>query len=153
VAQGGDPQRADERPAADAHRGDDQGPREVVPRIKDLVETNPCVGLSKPSVESQRDRVLTEDEIRAFWVLLNGSALALDWADRHVPAIVEAWYPGEAGGTAVADVLFGKVSPAGRLPVTFHRPVEQLPPFDDYSMKGRTYRYFTGAPITPSGTE
>jgi beta-glucosidase len=84
-------------------------------------------------------------------VLLNGSALGLDWADRHVPAILEAWYPGEAGGAAVADVLFGNVSPAGRLPVTFYRSVEQLPPFDDYSMKGRTYRYFTGAPTYPFG--
>jgi beta-glucosidase len=84
-------------------------------------------------------------------VLLNGSALALDWADRHVPAILEAWYPGEAGGTAVADVLFGNASPAGRLPVTFYRSVDQLPPFDDYSMKGRTYRYFTGAPVYPFG--
>jgi beta-glucosidase len=84
-------------------------------------------------------------------VLLNGSALAVNWADAHVPAIVEAWYPGQAGGTAVADVLFGDVSPAGRLPVTFYRSLDQLPPFDDYAMKGRTYRYFTGAPLYPFG--
>jgi beta-glucosidase len=84
-------------------------------------------------------------------VLLNGSALAIAWADRHVPAIVEAWYPGQAAGTAVADVLFGGVSPAGRLPVTFYRSLDQLPPFDDYAMQGRTYRYFTGAPLYPFG--
>jgi beta-glucosidase len=84
-------------------------------------------------------------------VLLNGSALAIAWADRHVPAIVEAWYPGQAAGTAVADVLFGDVSPAGRLPVTFYRSLDQLPPFDDYAMQGRTYRYFTGAPLYPFG--
>ena len=84
-------------------------------------------------------------------VLLNGSALAVNWADRSVPAIIEAWYPGEAAGTAVADVLFGNVSPAGRLPVTFYRSVEQLPAFEDYGMKGRTYRYFTGEPLYPFG--
>jgi beta-glucosidase len=84
-------------------------------------------------------------------VLLNGSALAVSWADRNVPAIVEAWYPGQAGGTAVADVLFGDANPGGRLPVTFYRSVEQLPPFEDYSMKGRTYRYFTGEPLYPFG--
>ena len=84
-------------------------------------------------------------------VLLNGSALAVSWADAHVPAIVEAWYPGQAGGTAVADVLFGDTSPGGRLPVTFYRSVDQLPPFDDYAMKGRTYRYFEGKPLYPFG--
>jgi beta-glucosidase len=84
-------------------------------------------------------------------VLLNGSALALDWADQNVPAILEAWYPGQAAGTAVADVLFGNVSPGGRLPITFYRSLDQLPPFDDYSMKNRTYRYFTGQPLYPFG--
>jgi beta-glucosidase len=84
-------------------------------------------------------------------VLLNGSALSINWADRNVPAIVEAWYPGQAAGTAVADVLFGNVSPAGRLPITFYRSVDQLPPFEDYAMKGRTYRYFTGEPLYPFG--
>ena len=84
-------------------------------------------------------------------VLLNGSALSIGWADRNVPAIVEAWYPGQAAGTAVADVLFGDVSPSGRLPVTFYRSVDDLPPFDDYAMKGRTYRYFAGQPLYPFG--
>ena len=84
-------------------------------------------------------------------VLLSGSALAVDWAQDHVPGIVEAWYGGQAAGTALADVLFGKYDPAGRLPVTFYRSVNDLPPFDDYAMKGRTYRYFTGTPLYPFG--
>jgi beta-glucosidase len=84
-------------------------------------------------------------------VLQNGSALSINWADAHVPAIVEAWYAGQSAGTAVADVVFGNVSPGGRLPVTFYRSVNDLPPFDDYSMKNRTYRYFTGKPLYPFG--
>ncbi len=84
-------------------------------------------------------------------VLLNGSALAVNWAQDHVPAILEAWYPGQAGGTAIADVLFGDFNPAGRLPVTFYRSVNDLPPFEDYSMANRTYRFFTGKPLYPFG--
>ena len=84
-------------------------------------------------------------------VLMNGSALGINWADRHIPAIVEAWYPGEEGGAAVAALLAGDFSPAGRLPVTFYESVEQLPPFDDYSMSNRTYRYFKGEPLYPFG--
>ena len=84
-------------------------------------------------------------------MLLNGSALALNWANDNVPAIVDAWYPGEEGGTAIADVLFGDYNPGGRLPVTFYKSVDQLPPFTDYSMQGRTYRYFKGEPLYPFG--
>jgi len=84
-------------------------------------------------------------------VLLNGSALAVNWANDHVPAILEAWYPGEEGGTAIADVLFGDYNPAGRLPVTFYKSIDQLPPFTDYRMQGRTYRYFKGEPLYPFG--
>ena len=84
-------------------------------------------------------------------VLMNGSALGVNWADQHVPAILEAWYPGEEGGTAVAEALAGDFSPAGRLPVTFYKSVDQIPPFDDYNMKGRTYRYFSGEPLYPFG--
>ena len=84
-------------------------------------------------------------------VLLNGSALAVNWAQAHVPAIVEAWYPGQAGGAALADVLFGDYNPAGRLPVTFYRSVADLPPFGDYAMRGRTYRFFGGTPLYPFG--
>lgn len=84
-------------------------------------------------------------------VLLNGSALAIPWAAENVPAILEAWYPGQAAGTAIADVLFGDYNPAGRLPVTFYRSVDQLPPFENYDMAGRTYRYFYGGPLFPFG--
>jgi beta-glucosidase len=84
-------------------------------------------------------------------VLTNGSALGVNWAQQHVPAIIEAWYPGEEGGTAVAEALAGDFSPSGRLPVTFYKSVAQLPPFEDYSMANRTYRYFTGEPLYPFG--
>ena len=84
-------------------------------------------------------------------VLVNGSALAVNWADEHVNAILESWYPGEEGGTAIAQTLSGKNNPGGRLPVTFYTGVEQLPPFEDYAMKGRTYRYFEGKPLYPFG--
>ena len=84
-------------------------------------------------------------------VLTNGSALAVNWANEHANAILDAWYPGEEGGTAVAETLSGKNDPAGRLPVTFYKSVDQLPPFEDYAMKGRTYRYFTGTPLYPFG--
>jgi beta-glucosidase len=84
-------------------------------------------------------------------VLLSGSALAVNWADENLPAILAAWYPGEEGGTAVAEALAGDFSPGGRLPVTFYKSVDQLPPFDDYSMANRTYRYFHGEPLYPFG--
>jgi beta-glucosidase len=84
-------------------------------------------------------------------VVTSGSAVALNWADAHVPAILQAWYPGEAGGTAVAGALAGDFSPAGRLPVTFYKAVTDLPPFESYAMTGRTYRYFTGEPLYPFG--
>ena len=86
-------------------------------------------------------------------VLTNGSALGVNWAKAHANAILEAWYPGEEGGTAVAETLSGKNNPAGRLPVTFYKDVSQLPPFEDYAMKGRTYRYFEGTPLYPSAMD
>jgi hypothetical protein len=84
-------------------------------------------------------------------VLLNGSALAVNWANEHIPAILEAWYPGQAGGRAIAEALFGDTNPGGKLPVTFYRSAEQLPPFEDYRMAGRTYRYFEGDVLYPFG--
>jgi len=80
-------------------------------------------------------------------VLLNGSALAVNWAQQHAAAVLEAWYPGEEGGAAIAETLSGKNNPAGRLPVTFYASTDQLPPFEDYSMQNRTYRYFKGKPL------
>jgi beta-glucosidase len=84
-------------------------------------------------------------------VLMSGSALSVNWADKHVPAIVQAWYPGGEGGHAVAGLIAGDYSPAGRLPVTFYRGVEGLPAFTDYRMDGRTYRYFKGDVLYPFG--
>jgi beta-glucosidase len=77
--------------------------------------------------------------------------LSINWAQEHANAIVEAWYPGEEGGTAIAEVLAGDYSPAGRLPVTFYRSVQQLPPFNNYSMTGRTYRYLHEKPLYAFG--
>jgi beta-glucosidase len=84
-------------------------------------------------------------------VLMNGSALSVNWAEKNANAILEAWYPGEEGGAAIAETLVGKNNPAGRLPITFYKGVQQLPPFDDYSMKSRTYRYFLGEPLYSFG--
>lgn len=84
-------------------------------------------------------------------VLLSGGAVALDWAKQHADAILAAWYPGQAGGTAIAQALAGDIDPAGRLPVTFYRSVSDLPPFASYAMAGRTYRYFRGTPLYPFG--
>lgn len=84
-------------------------------------------------------------------VLMNGSAIDLSWAKDHAAAILEAWYPGQSGGLAVARVLAGQSDPGGRLPLTFYRGLADLPPFDDYAMKGRTYRYYAGTPVYPFG--
>jgi beta-glucosidase len=82
---------------------------------------------------------------------MNGSALAVNWINEHCNAILEAWYPGEEGGAAVAESLSGKNNPGGRLPVTFYTGVDQLPNFEDYGMANRTYRYFNGKPLYAFG--
>jgi len=84
-------------------------------------------------------------------VMLSGSALAIGWADEHIPAIIQGWYPGAQGGRAIARVLFGEKNPEGRMPVTFYRTSEELPEFTDYSMKGRTYRYMREEALYPFG--
>ena len=84
-------------------------------------------------------------------VLLSGSAIAVNWADENVDAIIQAWYPGAQGGRAVAELLFGQYSPSGRLPVTFYKTTEELPDFRDYSMKNRTYRYMQNEALYPFG--
>jgi beta-glucosidase len=84
-------------------------------------------------------------------VLASGSAMSVNWADAHLPAIIEAWYPGGQGGQAVAELVAGDFSPSGRLPVTFYKSADDLPPFTDYGMDGRTYRRFQGAPLYPFG--
>ena len=105
------------------------------------------VDLDLPKPQQELLETLAATKKPLIVVLTNGSALAVNWAQEHAAAILEAWYPGEEGGTAVADVLSGEYNPAGRLPVTFYKSVAQLPPFGSYSMKGRTYRYFTEQPL------
>ena len=105
--------------------------------------------LPKTQEELLEDLVATGKPV--VLVLMNGSALSVNWADQHVKAILEAWYPGEEGGTAVAEALAGDFSPSGKLPLTFYRSVEQLPAFDDYNMAHRTYRYFSGDPLYSFG--
>ena len=104
-----------------------------------------------PKPEEDLLKALSETGKPLVVVLTNGSALAVNWAKEHANAILEAWYPGEEGGAAVAETLSGRNNPAGRLPVTFYTGVDQLPPFENYFMRGRTYRYFEGSPLYPFG--
>jgi beta-glucosidase len=107
--------------------------------------------LDIPAVQEHLLRALRSAGRPLVVVLMGGSAMSVNWAAENADAILLAWYPGGEGGDAVADVLFGDVSPAGRLPVTFYKSVEQLPEFRDYRMEGRTYRYFRGQPLFPFG--
>lgn len=104
-----------------------------------------------PAVQRQLLKVLKAAGKKVVFVNFSGSAVGLESETQTCDAILQAWYPGEAGGTAVADVLYGDYNPAGRLPVTFYKNVGQLPDYEDYSMKGRTYRYFEGTPLFPFG--
>ncbi len=108
-------------------------------------------GLALPSSQDRLLRALHATGKPVVLVLMAGSALGIEWAKEHLPAVLVAWYPGQQGGTAIADVIFGNANPSGRLPVTFYRSVDDLPPFVDYDMKGRTYRYFEGQPLYPFG--
>jgi beta-glucosidase len=109
------------------------------------------ITLDLPPLQEDLLRAIVETGTPVVLVLLNGSAVAVRWAKQHVPAILEAWYPGEEGGRAIAEALFGDYNPGGRLPVTFYESVGDLPPFTDYAMAGRTYRYFSGRPLYPFG--
>ena len=104
-----------------------------------------------PDVQQQLLEAVAKTGKPMVVVLLNGSALAVNWAQQNTHALLEAWYPGQAGGQAIAETLSGKNNPAGRLPVTFYTGVDQLPAFDDYSMANRTYRYFKGKPLYAFG--
>ena len=107
--------------------------------------------LNLPGLQQEILEAVYESGKPTVLVLLSGSALAVNWADEHIPAIVQGWYPGAEGGRAIAEILFGQRCPEGKLPVTFYRSHEELPDFTDYSMKGRTYRYMAGEALYPFG--
>ncbi len=107
--------------------------------------------LALPAVQEALIKKIATTGKPVVLVLLNGSALAINWEAQNIPAIVETWYGGQQGGTAIADVLTGKYNPAGRLPVTFYTSEAELPAFTEYNMKGRTYRYYKGKPLYEFG--
>jgi len=107
--------------------------------------------LDLPSQQQELLEAVTQTGKPVVLVLLSGSAIAVNWADEHVNAIIQAWYPGAQGGRAIASLLFGDFSPSGKLPVTFYRSDKDLPDFNDYSMENRTYRYMTAEPLYPFG--
>jgi beta-glucosidase len=107
--------------------------------------------INLPGIQEKLLKELKATGKPIVFVMMNGSALAINWENKNIPAILEAWYPGQEGGTAIANILFGDYNPAGRLPITFYKSTYQLPPFDDYSMKGRTYRFFDKEPLYPFG--
>ena len=107
--------------------------------------------LELPGLQNTVLQTIYESGKPVVLVLLSGSALAFPWAEEHIPAIVQAWYPGAQGGRAVAQMLFGEYAPEGKLPVTFYRTSEELPAFTDYNMKGRTYRYMEKEALYPFG--
>ncbi len=104
-----------------------------------------------PAVQLELLKALKKTGKPIVFILCTGSAIALNWENENLDAILNGWYGGQAAGTAIADVIFGDYNPAGRLPVTFYRSVNQLGAFEDYSMKGRTYRYMTLEPLYPFG--
>lgn len=109
------------------------------------------VHMNLPGVQEDLLKVIHEIGRPIILVLTSGSALSVNFAKEHIPAIIHAWYPGEEGGKATTDVIFGDYNPAGRLPITFYKSVEQLPDFKDYSMENRTYKYFKGEPLYSFG--
>ena len=104
-----------------------------------------------PAVQRQVLQWLREAGKKVILVNFSGSAMGLVPETQSCDAILQAWYPGQEGGHAIADVLLGDYSPSGKLPVTFYRNVDQLPPFEDYAMEGHTYRFFRGEPLFPFG--
>ncbi|MFX0141088.1 MAG: glycoside hydrolase family 3 C-terminal domain-containing protein, partial [Candidatus Hodarchaeota archaeon] len=109
------------------------------------------VDLNLPGVQEELLKEIHATNKQIILVLTSGSALSVNFANEHVPAILEVWYPGEEGGAALADIIFGDYNPAGRLPVTFYKTIDQVPDFRNYNMEGRTYRYFKGEPLYSFG--
>ncbi len=104
-----------------------------------------------PGIQEEVLKVIVKSGKPVVLLLHSGSALAIDWAQEHIPAIMQCWYPGAQGGRAIAEAVFGEYSPSGKLPVTFYKRTQELPEFTDYSMKGRTYRYLETEPLYPFG--
>ncbi|TGD81846.1 glycoside hydrolase family 3 C-terminal domain-containing protein [Hymenobacter wooponensis] len=107
--------------------------------------------IALPKVQTELMQLLHSTGKPVVFVMMTGSAIGCQWEAANLPAIVNSWYGGQSAGTAIADVLFGDYNPAGRLPVTFYKSESQLPPFDNYDMAGRTYRYFKDTPLYPFG--
>jgi beta-glucosidase len=129
----------------EGEEGQEEGNQSGVVSLGDRTE------LDLPPVQQQLLEAVYNTGTPVILVLINGSAISINWANEHIPAILEAWYPGQAGGTAVAEALFGQTNPGGRLPVTFYHSAAELPPFEDYAMENRTYRYFSGRPLYAFG--
>jgi beta-glucosidase len=107
--------------------------------------------IALPAIQTETLKALYATGKPVVLVLMTGSAIAMDWENKHIPAIVNGWYGGQAAGNAIADVLFGDYNPSGRLPITFYKSDRDLPPFESYAMAGRTYRYFKGEIAYPFG--
>ncbi len=107
--------------------------------------------LNLPGLQEDILKAICESGKPVILVLLSGSALAVNWADENVPAIIQGWYPGAQGGKAIAELIFGEYSPEGKLPITFYKTSEELPDFQDYAMKDRTYRYMKQDALYPFG--
>lgn len=107
--------------------------------------------INLPAVQTQVMQMLQKSGKPMIFICMSGSAIAFNWESQHIPAIIQAWYGGQATGTALADILFGRYNPSGKLPITFYRSDSDLPAIEDYSMKNRTYRYFNGDVLYPFG--
>lgn len=118
---------------------------------KDGFDGGDRTSIALPAVQTQLMKALVAGRIPTVFVMMTGSALAIPWEAKHVPAILNAWYGGQYGGEAIADVLFGDYNPSGKLPVTFYAQDSDLPDFESYDMQGRTYRYFKGKALYPFG--
>lgn len=124
---------------------------EEMPIKVDGFEGGDRTHLNLPKIQQDLAKAIKATGKPVILVLMNGSAVSVNWENENLDAILTAGYPGQEGGNAVADVIFGDYNPAGRLPVTYYKSVEQLPPFENYDMEGRTYKYFTGEPLYPFG--
>lgn len=124
---------------------------EEMPVSKDGFSGGDRTTIALPAVQTEMMKALAAERIPTVFVMMTGSALAIPWEANHVPAILNAWYGGQYGGEAIADVLFGDYNPSGKLPVTFYAKDSDLPDFNSYDMAGRTYRYFEGKALYPFG--